>query len=645
MDTGNYTVQVRFTGNDNYNASTNKTTFEVIKTETNFNIIVNDSSITYGDPITVTQSLPGDATGSITYYFANGTIIKVITVDESFILAGLNAGTYTIYANYSGDTNYAPAQDNITITVTKASNEITVYAPDAAHDENALIIIIADVDGEYNLNINSKKITVKITNGIGIYDAGILNVGKYNILVNHPGNKNINPSNASTSLNIVKADTEINVTVPEARQGENVTINVELPNDATGNVKTTINSKTYSSQVKDGKATITIPNLVKGEYNLNIIYSGDKNYNPTETKVNVTVKEGSDIISAPDVTKYYSSPERFTVKLTDYLGNPLANKTVTITINNIIYTRTTDANGIASIALGLNSGTYNVTTTANNQSVDSVVTILPTIYGKDIVKVFRNATAYYATFLDSNGKTLAEGSAVTFNINGVMYTRYVDSEGKAKLNINLQQGKYIITAINPVTGERHANNITVLSLITGNSDLVKYYRNDSQYVVTILGNDGNPAGAGETVTFNINGVFYTRQTNASGQVKLNINLNAGDYIITTEYKGCMVANNIKVLPILSAEDIKMKYRDGTKFVATLVDGQGKAYAYQTVQFNINGILYNRITDSAGQAKLNINLMAGEYIITSNFNGFNIANKITISSWGLISQLFLFFIFN
>ena len=134
-----------------------------------------------------------------------------------------------------------------------------------------------------------------------------------------------------------------------------------------------------------------------------------------------------------------------------------------------------------------------------------------------------------------------------------MYTRYVDSEGKAKLNINLQQGKYIITAINPVTGERHANNIT----------LVKYYRNDSQYVVTILGNDGNPAGAGETVTFNINGVFYTRQTNASGQVKLNINLNAGDYIITTEYKGCMVANNIKVLPILSAEDIKMKYRDGT----------------------------------------------------------------------------------
>ena len=73
-------------------------------------------------------------------------------------------------------------------------------------------------------------------------------------------------------------------------------------------------------------------------------------------------------------------------------------------------------------------------------------------------------------------------------------------------------------------------------------------------------------------------------------------------------------------------------RYGTKdqFVATLVDGQGKPYPKQTVTFNINGVFYNRVTESSGQAKLNINLMAGEYIITSTYNGCNIANKITIS---------------
>ena len=82
---------------------------------------------------------------------------------------------------------------------------------------------------------------------------------------------------------------------------------------------------------------------------------------------------------------------------------------------------------------------------------------------------------------------------------------------------------------------------------------------------------------------------------------------------------------------MTAEDISIKYRDGTKFVATLVDGQGKPYAEQTVQFNINGMLYNRVTDSTGQAKLNINLMAGQYIITSSYGGSSISNTISISA--------------
>ena len=75
----------------------------------------------------------------------------------------------------------------------------------------------------------------------------------------------------------------------------------------------------------------------------------------------------------------------------------------------------------------------------------------------------------------------------------------------------------------------------------------------------------------------------------------------------------------------------MKYRDGTQFKANLVDGQGKPYANQAVIFNINGVFYNRMTDGNGQAKLNINLMPGEYIITSSYNGSSIANTIKISA--------------
>ena len=158
---------------------------------------------------------------------------------------------------------------------------------------------------------------------------------------------------------------------------------------------------------------------------------------------------------------------------------------------------------------------------------------MPTVNGTDLVKVFRNATQYYATFLDSEGNYLQEGSMVRFNINGVMYDRKVTSNGLAKLNINLEQGEYIITAMNPETGEMASNKITVIPRIIENNDLTKYYRNASQYTVKIIGNDGKAVGAGVTVTFNINGVFYTRQTNALGIAKLNINLEPGKPFIST----------------------------------------------------------------------------------------------------------------
>ena len=92
-----------------------------------------------------------------------------------------------------------------------------------------------------------------------------------------------------------------------------------------------------------------------------------------------------------------------------------------------------------------------------------------------------------------------------------------------------------------------------------------------------------------------------------------------------------ILNSNTVLPVLSAKDLTKKYGTPDQFVATLLDGQGKAFAGETVQFNVNGVFYDRVTDDNGQAKLNINLQPGKYIITSSYNGTNIANNITISS--------------
>ena len=180
------------------------------------------------------------------------------------------------------------------------------------------------------------------------------------------------------------------------------------------------------------------------------------------------------------------------------------------------------------------------------------------------------------------------------------------------MNIRLRPGSYILTAYNNVTGEEKGFDITVKSLIVAN-DLTKYYLNATRFEATIYNKNGTLA-INKNVTFNINGVFYTRQTNENGVVGLNINLRPGNYIITTMFDGLAIGNNINVLPTLVTNDLSMKYLDGSKFTAQTLDGQGNPLANQNVSFNINGVLYHRVTDKDGMASLNIRLMSGDYII-------------------------------
>ena len=335
------------------------------------------------------------------------------------------------------------------------------------------------------------------------------------------------------------------------------------------------------------------------------------------------------IIDAPDVTKYYGGSERFAVTLKDLNGKPIANANIKITINGQTYTKTTDNNGETSMGINLNSGIYDVTTEYNGTKVYSTVTVKDTVIAKDVTKIFRNGTQYQGTFVDSQGN-LIRNTDIEININGVFYTRKTNDNGVAQMNINLPPGTYILTATNPLSKEQHTTKVTVLPSIVENYDLTKYYKNASKYTLRIIGDDGKPVGEGVTVKLNINGVFYERKTNATGYMNMNINLPPGTYTVTAEYNGLRASNKITVLSVLETKDLVMKYKDGSKFEAKILDGQGKPYAGQTVTFNINGVFYTKTTEADGIARLKINLLAGEYIITSMYNGLNAANKVTIS---------------
>ena len=471
------------------------------------------------------------------------------------------------------------------------------------------------------------------------------NVGNYTITASL-SKRNFQPTDVTANLEIVKSDIAVVVGNVTAKAGDTVSILARLTDPANNpisgmEVKFYRNAQYIKSGVSDKNGivsvSVNIPKLTPGKYAIYANVAESENYNQGlgEATMEITDDRIYTQIEASDITMFYKDGTRLAATLKDADGKALSGLNITFTINGQPNVRTTDANGQASIALNLNPGQYNASVVFNGDSKysqsnkDVSVNIKPTLVGNDIVMMYKNGTRYYVS-VKQNDKPIAN-EKITFNINGVFYSRTTDANGLASLAINLLPKNYIITAVRDSNGETISNTIEVKSLLIDNKDIEMFYRNGSRYTVKVIKSDGTAAGAGEEVTFNINGVFYKRTTDANGVAGLNINLLPGDYIISAEYNGCVVGNNIKVKPVLIASDLVKKYGTSDPFEIKVLDGQGKAVAKANVGFNINGVFYNRVSDDNGIARLNINLMPGEYIITSTYGEALTSNKVTVNA--------------
>ncbi len=652
----------------------------------NLNFTINNVSGKTDESVSITASIYGENgelinDGEIIFEIDDEKYSVNVTDSKAILnLTFEKAKIYNITGYFTLNKIYQYAIANITELILEFNIDNYKYP------ENITVNITSNVDGTATITINKQTYPVTINNNSTITIEEQLLPGKYTATLKY------NNLTKETTFEVYKIKTQIiaqnqtttnidqlkiNATLIDENQNTlnktltiknttikpgnnpitiifegdeiynptNTTINVEFKNyidfdvtydnkiilNITSNINDTVNinidNKNYSFKIENNDTIIISEHLNPGNYNVTLKWDSI-----TITKI-LTVNKIKTQINIKDIEMYYKDGSKAIITLTDENNNILANKSVSFNINGQDYVRTTNSDGTAMISINLNSGEYVINVKFNGDELyekssnNCSIKIKPTLIANNLIKFFRNESQFFVKVIDKTGNIKAN-SNVNFNINGVFYTRQTNSLGIARLNINLSPGEYIITSMNEETGEMLSNTITVLSLIQENHDLEKYYRNESQYTVKVFNKDGSIA-AGVDVTFNINGVFYTRQTNSSGIAKLNINLQPNDYIITADYQDCKVSNNIKVKSVLYAEDMKMNYKDGSKFQVKLVNGKGDAFSMQNIIFNINGVFYNRVTDGDGIARLNINLMSGEYIITSSYNSASISNKITI----------------
>ena len=540
---------------------------------------------------------------------------------------------------------YIGTKNTFYVLTSKMESNISVDVQNINVGDNATIIatLPANATGNVTFTVNNKEYIVAIENGSAKLNVENLLSGTYDVLVRFMGDNNYLPSENNASFIVSKVPTNMNIAVDNINVGEDAVINITLPNEISNElVSVTIDGKSYTVLINNGKGSLILSNLVANSYPITAKYDGNYKYTEGENTTTLTVAKMS---SAVNVT---ANNIKFGEEAVINIAVPNVSLGVaTVVVNGKSYNvAIVDEKGVLNI-YNLAAGDYNVdvtylgdnkylsSTNAANFTVSKVSDYNMTVDIADIVKG-ENATITVSVPEDGTGNVIV-------TINGTDYKGTVVN-GTAKVIIpGLDEGTYKVVTF--YTGDNKYDSMIVNGTITVNKNtkttltmdnLVKYFNGPQKLMAKLVDGFGNPI-ANATVYFTINGGVYARITDENGTASIAIRLLPGEYKASALFNGTKdhdkaTANaTVTVKSTIFGNDTTLYFRNGTQYMAKFLDSDGKALANTDAKFNINGVFYTRVTDENGIARLNIRLDPASYIITAYnpVTGEQKANNITV----------------
>ena len=617
-------------------------------TKSNTSLVANNLTVGYGNMILYNVSISdvnqNPIKGATITIDIDGQKYSAISNDEGvaiFNLGKLNVGKYNIKISFSENNQYFGSSSSNVVIVNQTKTIIIVRGEDINVGENALIsaVITDGVTGDIVFKLGNITKTATIMDGNANVTFDNLDYGDYTVSAKYGGNANYLPCVNSTIFSVSKMDSSIKLdNIKDILVGETVVIRAVVTSGVTGNVTFVVGNKQYIENITDGGVTLTINDLLSGNYSVKVSYNGDNKYLSSEDTTEFIVSKVSDYKINVNVSTLIAG-ESATLEV--FLPND-AHDNVTIVINNKHYTATV-LNGSAKVVIApLNAGKYNVTViySGDEKYVQSSIKFNVTVNINkkvnlnisDIVMIYKDGTRMVAVLTDYKGNPIVNAT-VYFSINGVTYVRFTDANGSAYIGLNLGSGVYGASVYYNGSDmyDKVSKNITVtINPTIVADDLVKMYQNDTRFYAKFTDSTGK-ALANTEIKFNIHGVFYTKKTDKDGVADMSIMLRPGSYILTAynpvtgEEKGF----NITVKSLIMQNDLTKYYLNASKFEATVYNKDGSLAVNKEVTFNINGVFYHKKTDENGVASLGIALRPGNYTITTMYDGLDIGNKVTV----------------
>ena len=471
---GQAIITVSFAGNENYTAAENKTI--------TVNVALNDASVSVEND---TLNLKVDETSAINATINPDTIMlhtkytssneSVATVDKNGIVTAVGEGRAIITLEVGDDEIYAKNSTTVTVTVNKINTTADVSIPEnitVGDNSTVNVVLPADATGNVTVKVDGEVVdTVPVKDGNADVTIPSMSAGNHTVEIAYSGDGKYNPINETKDITVSKNDITPEITIPsDIEFGDNATIDVKLPDDATGNVTLTVDGEVADTvPVANGTASVKLPALDAGNHTAEIAYSGDDKYKPASKTTTITVNKDSTNITASDVTTTYKVDKYLVITLKDSKGNPLANATVTVDLNTI-KNYTTDKNGQIKIKVSnLLPKTYNakITFADNNNYLGSDATAkivvkkaTPKITASN--KMFKTTTKnkkYTITLKDNTGKPI-KNAKVYLKVNGKTYKATTNSKGKATFKITKLSKTGTFKATVTYKGNKYYNKAT-----------------------------------------------------------------------------------------------------------------------------------------------------------------------------------------
>ena len=356
---GTYSLSVSYSGDAKYRPVLNDDVeFNVVKKDvspisdnkTNVEVISGDN----GTSIVV--SLPENATGNVTVLI-DGENITVPVVNGSAVvnIGNLTNQTNNISIIYNGDDEYAGFNESAVVSNdgVKFHPVLTVSAEDSISVGDVALITVnlpVDATGEVVLNISGNFYTMNVSKGVALFNITGLNNGTQTIVAGYSGDKKYLAAVNVSSINVNKVESLINISAGDINVGETAVITVNVPADASGIVKITVNNIEYSATISNAQAVFGIDALMEGNYSINALYTGDGNYLPVISNASFSVSRNN--ISPVGGNKSGISVDKVGNSTIVSVNVPAdAVGSVNITVDGVTYSDIPVVNGTAAIVL------------------------------------------------------------------------------------------------------------------------------------------------------------------------------------------------------------------------------------------------------------------------------------------------------